>query len=254
MTPRSSPRNIPSCLSFVSTFPVGPEAPEDPRTRSAQIVYEAMTQALNVPQDDRFLVLAEHAASDLVDRSDLPWHLALGGCHHHPDHPQRRVADVAIKQAFYKAVADGAPRREIGNAPGRRFHQPRRGEEGKLVVRQRCGAIRLKDQPMSQSRGHNACRLASAAVVLRLDRRCHHFRGAAHRRRHPRDTERAHRPARTRIRLVRPPRSARPWRSTSCSMASWARSPSRSWSASACAGPSAARSTLLGIGVGLTVA
>jgi 4-oxalocrotonate tautomerase len=79
---------------------------EDQRGAIGEVVYAAMRDALNVPKDDRFQVMAVHAASDLVID---PSYLGIA-----------RTADAIIiqvtlnegrtlaqKQAFYKAVADG---------------------------------------------------------------------------------------------------------------------------------------------------
>ena len=76
------------------------------RSAVGDAVYEAMIKVLNVPKDDRFQVIAEHAAGDLVID---PAYLGI-----------RRSADALViqvtlnegrtlemKKAFYRAVADG---------------------------------------------------------------------------------------------------------------------------------------------------
>jgi phenylpyruvate tautomerase PptA (4-oxalocrotonate tautomerase family) len=76
------------------------------RSAVGDAVYEAMIKVLNVPKDDRFQVIAEHAAGDLVID---PAYLGI-----------QRSADALViqvtlnegrtlemKKAFYKAVADG---------------------------------------------------------------------------------------------------------------------------------------------------
>jgi 4-oxalocrotonate tautomerase len=72
----------------------------------ADVVYDAMIATLNVPKDDRFQVISEHAREALVIH---PTYLGID-----------RSADaliiqitlnegrtVEVKKAFYKAVADG---------------------------------------------------------------------------------------------------------------------------------------------------
>lgn len=76
------------------------------RRTVSDVVYAAMLETLNVPKNDRFQIIAEHAAGDLVID---PIYLDI----------QRSVNAILIqvtlnegrstemKQAFYKAVADG---------------------------------------------------------------------------------------------------------------------------------------------------
>lgn len=71
-----------------------------------EIVYAAMLTALNVPQDDRFQVIAEHAPRDLVINADYL------GIHRSAEAILIQVTlnegrTVELKRAFYKAVADG---------------------------------------------------------------------------------------------------------------------------------------------------
>jgi 4-oxalocrotonate tautomerase len=85
-------------------LPVG-KKPEY-RIAVGDIVYEAMISVLNVPKDDRFQVITEHSAADLVID---PTYLGIN-----------RTGDaiviqvtlnegraVEMKKAFFKAVADG---------------------------------------------------------------------------------------------------------------------------------------------------
>ncbi len=78
----------------------------DYRRTIGEVVYEAMVATLNVPKDDRFMIVTEHAASDFTAS---PTYLGVS-----------RTADCVIiqltlndgrtldlKRAFYKAVADG---------------------------------------------------------------------------------------------------------------------------------------------------
>ncbi len=76
------------------------------RRTVGEVVYDAMIVALNVPKDDRFQIIGEHEAADLVID---PTYLGI-----------QRSSDciiiqitlnegraLEVKRAFYKAVADG---------------------------------------------------------------------------------------------------------------------------------------------------
>jgi 4-oxalocrotonate tautomerase len=76
------------------------------RRALGDVVYEAMLAALNVPKDDRFQLITEHPAEDLIADEN---YLGI-----------RRTSDCVFiqvtlrggrtldqKKAFYKAVADG---------------------------------------------------------------------------------------------------------------------------------------------------
>ena len=80
--------------------------PADYRSAIGEAVYQAMIGVLNVPKDDRFQVISEHSEGNLVID---PTYLGI-----------ERTSDCIIiqvtlsegrslemKQAFYKAVADG---------------------------------------------------------------------------------------------------------------------------------------------------
>jgi 4-oxalocrotonate tautomerase len=76
------------------------------RATIGQVVYEAMVTALNVPNDDRFQVIAEHPAAGLVYDPDYV------GIHRTDDCVfiqvtlnEGRTTDQ--KRTFYKAIADG---------------------------------------------------------------------------------------------------------------------------------------------------
>jgi 4-oxalocrotonate tautomerase len=84
--------------------------PADYHKTIGEVVYDAMIGALNAPKDDRFQVITEHPATDLVID---PGYLGI-----------RRTPDCIIiqltlnegrtldqKRAFYKAVADGLHQR-----------------------------------------------------------------------------------------------------------------------------------------------
>lgn len=94
-------------------FPSG--STSEHRSKVGTIVYEAMTQTLNVPQNDRFMVLADHAPTDLVidpiylgiDRSHAAIIIQI---------TLNEGRALALKQAFYKAVADGLQER-VGLRP-----------------------------------------------------------------------------------------------------------------------------------------
>ena len=73
-------------------------------------VYDAMIRVLNVPQDDRFQIIAEHSVADLVIDPDYL------GIHRSSDAIVIQVTlnegrTVEMKRAFYKAVADGLHQR-----------------------------------------------------------------------------------------------------------------------------------------------
>lgn len=79
--------------------------PAHDRRAIADVVYEAMRSTLNVPENDRFQIIAEHGAGDLICD---PNYLGI-----------RRSAclliqvtlnsgrNVEMKKAFYRTVADG---------------------------------------------------------------------------------------------------------------------------------------------------
>ena len=76
------------------------------RRTIGDVVYEAMRAALNVPENDRFQVIAEHDAENLIcDPSYL-------GIERSADCVLIQVTlsggrTVEMKQAFYKRIADG---------------------------------------------------------------------------------------------------------------------------------------------------
>jgi 4-oxalocrotonate tautomerase len=76
------------------------------RTAIGDVVYDAMRTALDVPENDRFQIIAEHGATDLIiDRTYL-------GISRTDDCIVIQVTlnegrDLAKKSAFYKAVVDG---------------------------------------------------------------------------------------------------------------------------------------------------
>jgi 4-oxalocrotonate tautomerase len=84
--------------------PVG--KPADYRRAIGDVVYEAMLVTLNVPKNDRFQVIAEHTASELIID---PVYL---GIERSKDAILLQVTlndgrTVEQKKAFFKAVADG---------------------------------------------------------------------------------------------------------------------------------------------------
>ena len=76
------------------------------RAALAEEVYDAMTETLNVPANDRFMIVSEHEASDFIaDASYL-------GIERTPKCVIVQITlnagrDVNMKRAFYKALADG---------------------------------------------------------------------------------------------------------------------------------------------------
>jgi 4-oxalocrotonate tautomerase len=76
------------------------------RAAIGDVVYRAMTGVLNVPEDDKFMVISEHAPGDLIVDPDYL------GIHRTADAVVIQVTlnegrTVAVKQDFYRAVADG---------------------------------------------------------------------------------------------------------------------------------------------------
>jgi len=84
--------------------------PSDYRRAVGEVVYDAMRTTLNVPEDDRFQIINEHPAENLIID---PGYLGIA-----------RTADCILiqitlndgrtveqKRAFYKAVADGLQQR-----------------------------------------------------------------------------------------------------------------------------------------------
>lgn len=76
------------------------------RRAVGDIVYEAMIAALNVPKDDRFQVIAEHSAADLiVDPDYLGIHRTANAIVIQVTLNEGRTTEM--KKAFFKALADG---------------------------------------------------------------------------------------------------------------------------------------------------
>ncbi len=115
--------------------------PADYRMAIADVVYEAMVEILKAPKDDRFQIINEHPAHDLIID---PTYLGIA-----------RSQDAIIiqlvlnegrtldqKKTFYKAVADG-----LNARVGLRREDVTIGlvevKKGKLVLRQRRSALRL---------------------------------------------------------------------------------------------------------------
>ena len=80
--------------------------PKEYRARAGQIVYQALRECFNVPEKDRFQVITEHPAEELLfDREYL-------GIQRSDDCIFVQVTmssgrTVEMKQRFYRAVADG---------------------------------------------------------------------------------------------------------------------------------------------------
>ena len=76
------------------------------RAAVGEVVYAAMLSALNVPTNDRFQIIAEHAAGDLIINAEYL------GIHRSADAIVIQVTlnegrAQELKRAFYKSVADG---------------------------------------------------------------------------------------------------------------------------------------------------
>lgn len=80
--------------------------PAEYRRAVADVIYEAMTGVLKSPADDRFMVIAEHPASNLViDPSYLGIRRTADAVVIQMTLDGKRTVDV--KRDFYKAVARG---------------------------------------------------------------------------------------------------------------------------------------------------
>jgi phenylpyruvate tautomerase PptA (4-oxalocrotonate tautomerase family) len=76
------------------------------RRAIGDVVYDAMTATLNVPADDRFQIIAEHADNDfIVDKTYLRIERSDDAVIIQVTLTEGR--SVEKKRAFYKAVADG---------------------------------------------------------------------------------------------------------------------------------------------------
>lgn len=85
-------------------MPAGKSA--DYRSAIGEVVYSAMLSALNVPEDDRFQVIAEHPRGALViDPTYLGISRTEDAIIIQVTLNEGRTVDM--KRAFYKAVADG---------------------------------------------------------------------------------------------------------------------------------------------------
>jgi 4-oxalocrotonate tautomerase len=87
-------------------------AGKDPQYHRAvgDIVYEAMIAVLNVPKDDRFQVICEHAPGDLViDPNYLGIQRTANAILIQVTLNEGRTLEM--KRAFYQAVADGLHKR-----------------------------------------------------------------------------------------------------------------------------------------------
>jgi 4-oxalocrotonate tautomerase len=85
---------------------LAPGKSPDYRHTIGEVVYEAMIGTINVPKDDRFQIITEHASSDfIVDPNYL-------GIQRSPDCVIIQITlnegrTIDQKRAFYKAIADG---------------------------------------------------------------------------------------------------------------------------------------------------
>ena len=80
--------------------------PADYRRAVGEVVYAAMLSTLKVPEDDRFQIIAEHPAGDLViDPTYLGVHRSKDALLIQVTLNDGRTVDA--KKAFYRAVADG---------------------------------------------------------------------------------------------------------------------------------------------------
>ena len=85
---------------------LGAGKPASYRTTISDVVYGALTSALKAPEDDRFMVISEHAPGNLVvDPDYLGIRRTAGAVLIQVTLNEGRT--VAAKQDFYRAVADG---------------------------------------------------------------------------------------------------------------------------------------------------
>jgi 4-oxalocrotonate tautomerase len=76
------------------------------RRTIGEVVYDAMIEILNVPEDDRFQVISEHAAGDFIfDSNYLGVQRSKNCVFIQVTLNAGRTLDQ--KSAFYKAIADG---------------------------------------------------------------------------------------------------------------------------------------------------
>lgn len=84
-------------------LPAGRSA--DERAAIADVVYESMVATANVPANDRFMVVSEHSAGDLImdphyllDRSPAALIIQI---------TLNQGRSLEVKKALYRAIADG---------------------------------------------------------------------------------------------------------------------------------------------------
>lgn len=109
------------------------------RREIGRVIYDALV-SVGVPKNDRFQLINEHETENFLFDPDYL------GIHRTDDLVIIQITwnegrTVEQKKALFKAIADG-----LATTPRLRpedvFHQPRRSEEGKLVLRPWRGAIR----------------------------------------------------------------------------------------------------------------
>jgi 4-oxalocrotonate tautomerase len=84
--------------------------PDEYRRAIGDVVYEAMLRVLNVPKNDRFQIITEHPASDLIiDPTYLGIQRTKDAIIIQVTLNEGRTVDM--KKAFYKSVADGVHER-----------------------------------------------------------------------------------------------------------------------------------------------
>jgi len=108
LVPRPARRKS-SAMPFVRIDLPRGKSPEYRRT-VGDVVYDAMIQTINVPANDRFQVITEHPAEELIiDRTYL-------GIERSADSVLIQVflnegRTTELKKAFYRAIADGLNQR-----------------------------------------------------------------------------------------------------------------------------------------------
>src|SRR5438270_10750673 len=119
------------------------------RKALGEIVYQAMRELINVPANDKFQIITEHAAEELNVADNY-----LGNAY------SDNVVLIQITLNTDRRDEEGVLQKDrrrppcsLERAARRRGHQPCRGRQGKLVVRRRHRAIRGVEEVAGRLRG-----------------------------------------------------------------------------------------------------
>ena len=114
-------------------------------------VQRALVETFDVPKDDLFQVITEHGPGTEIVLRHASRDCLFRRPDAHPAHGQRHAQPRAEEEAFPAHRRSSC--REPRAAARGHFHQPRRDEEGRLVVRQRRGAVRVTGGVEGQTGG-----------------------------------------------------------------------------------------------------